>query len=141
MFISSYTIHTHFPTPLSNPYLSQPSTYFTLFHTLCVTHILYTHISYPHAHTHFFCHPSLSTPPCTQPSLSSHSSYSTPTSPFLLYLMSIQPPRGLSEIHQGPKTVRVQTKVVLCLFSEGDVNSISELNSAKRWLSGPRVFF
>lgn len=103
MFISSYTIHTHFPTPLSNPHLSQPSTYFTLFHTLCVTHILYTHISYPHAHTHFFCHPSLSTPPCTQPSLSSHSSYSTPTSPFLLYLMSIQPPRGLSEIHQGPK--------------------------------------
>ncbi|KAE8686089.1 Auxin transport protein BIG [Hibiscus syriacus] len=34
-----------------------------------------------------------------------------------------------NNIHQGPKTARVQTRAALCAFSEGDVNAVSELNS------------
>ncbi|KAJ4973760.1 hypothetical protein NE237_006934 [Protea cynaroides] len=34
-----------------------------------------------------------------------------------------------NNIHQGPKTARVQARAVLCAFSEGDMNAVSELNS------------
>ncbi|XP_050227128.1 auxin transport protein BIG [Mercurialis annua] len=34
-----------------------------------------------------------------------------------------------NNIHQGPKTARVQARAVLCAFSEGDVNAVTELNS------------
>ncbi|PON82110.1 E3 ubiquitin ligase, UBR [Trema orientale] len=34
-----------------------------------------------------------------------------------------------NNIHQGPKTARIQARAVLCAFSEGDVNAVSELNS------------
>ncbi|XP_042518404.1 auxin transport protein BIG isoform X2 [Macadamia integrifolia] len=34
-----------------------------------------------------------------------------------------------NNIHQGPKTARVQARAVLCAFSEGDTNAVSELNS------------
>ncbi|KAK8717695.1 hypothetical protein V6N13_044953 [Hibiscus sabdariffa] len=38
---------------------------------------------------------------------------------------------GLFEnnIHQGPKTARVQARAALCAFSEGDINAVSVLNS------------
>ncbi|XP_058115199.1 auxin transport protein BIG [Magnolia sinica] len=34
-----------------------------------------------------------------------------------------------NNIHQGPKTARVQARAVLCAFSEGDTNAVAELNS------------
>ncbi|KAJ9147476.1 hypothetical protein P3X46_029633 [Hevea brasiliensis] len=34
-----------------------------------------------------------------------------------------------NNIHQGPKTTRVQSRAVLCAFSEGDITAITELNS------------
>jgi E3 ubiquitin-protein ligase UBR4 len=34
-----------------------------------------------------------------------------------------------NNIHQGPKTARVQARSALCAFSEGDVNAVAELNS------------
>ncbi|KAL5582074.1 hypothetical protein UlMin_014516 [Ulmus minor] len=34
-----------------------------------------------------------------------------------------------NNIHQGPKTARIQARAVLCAFSEGDVNAVTELNS------------
>ncbi|KAL2499836.1 Auxin transport protein BIG [Abeliophyllum distichum] len=34
-----------------------------------------------------------------------------------------------NNIHQGPKTARVQARAALCAFSEGDVNAVAELNS------------
>ncbi|KAJ6679150.1 DNA LIGASE 4 [Salix purpurea] len=34
-----------------------------------------------------------------------------------------------NNIHQGPKAARVQARVVLCAFSEGDINTVTELNS------------
>ncbi|XP_008230303.1 PREDICTED: auxin transport protein BIG [Prunus mume] len=34
-----------------------------------------------------------------------------------------------NNIHQGPKTARVQARTVLCAFSEGDINAVTELNS------------
>lgn len=34
-----------------------------------------------------------------------------------------------NNIHQGPKTTRVQARAVLCALSEGDINAITELNS------------
>ncbi|KAB2075053.1 hypothetical protein ES319_A07G193500v1 [Gossypium barbadense] len=34
-----------------------------------------------------------------------------------------------NNIHQGPKTARVQARAALCAFSEGDINAVSELNS------------
>ncbi|XP_010261103.1 PREDICTED: auxin transport protein BIG isoform X2 [Nelumbo nucifera] len=34
-----------------------------------------------------------------------------------------------NNIHQGPKTARVQARTVLCAFSEGDINAVAELNS------------
>ncbi|GAB2300127.1 hypothetical protein Dimus_038603 [Dionaea muscipula] len=34
-----------------------------------------------------------------------------------------------NNIHQGPKSARVQARTVLCAFSEGDVNAVSELNN------------
>lgn len=34
-----------------------------------------------------------------------------------------------NNIHQGPKTARIQARAVLCAFSEGDINAVSELNS------------
>ncbi|KAL7101089.1 hypothetical protein ACP275_08G035100 [Erythranthe tilingii] len=34
-----------------------------------------------------------------------------------------------NNIHQGPKTARVQARAALCAFSEADVNAVSELNS------------
>ncbi|XP_020540052.1 auxin transport protein BIG isoform X2 [Jatropha curcas] len=34
-----------------------------------------------------------------------------------------------NNIHQGPKTARVQARAVLCAFSEGDINAVTELNS------------
>ncbi|XP_023737665.1 auxin transport protein BIG [Lactuca sativa] len=33
-----------------------------------------------------------------------------------------------NNIHQGPKTARVQARAALCAFSEGDKNAVSELN-------------
>ncbi|KAF3945345.1 hypothetical protein CMV_028261 [Castanea mollissima] len=33
-----------------------------------------------------------------------------------------------NNIHQGPKTARVQARAVLCAFSEGDVSAVTELN-------------
>lgn len=33
-----------------------------------------------------------------------------------------------NNIHQGPKTARVQARMVLCAFSEGDSNAVTELN-------------
>ncbi|GAV60100.1 ZZ domain-containing protein/E3_UbLigase_R4 domain-containing protein [Cephalotus follicularis] len=33
-----------------------------------------------------------------------------------------------NNIHQGPKTGRVQARAVLCAFSEGDINAVTELN-------------
>ncbi|KAA8547874.1 hypothetical protein F0562_004303 [Nyssa sinensis] len=34
-----------------------------------------------------------------------------------------------NNIHQGPKTARVQARAVLCAFSEGEMNAVVELNS------------
>ncbi|KAI3784947.1 hypothetical protein L1987_44055 [Smallanthus sonchifolius] len=34
-----------------------------------------------------------------------------------------------NNIHQGPKTARVQARAALCAFSEGDKNAVSELNA------------
>ncbi|KAI3452175.1 hypothetical protein Pfo_008840 [Paulownia fortunei] len=34
-----------------------------------------------------------------------------------------------NNIHQGPKTARVQARAALCAFSEADVNAVAELNS------------
>lgn len=34
-----------------------------------------------------------------------------------------------NNIHQGPKAARVQARAVLCAFSEGDINAVTELNS------------
>ncbi|XP_077214481.1 auxin transport protein (BIG) [Tasmannia lanceolata] len=34
-----------------------------------------------------------------------------------------------NNIHQGPKTARIQARSVLCAFSEGDTNAVAELNS------------
>ncbi|KAL9261274.1 Auxin transport protein BIG-like protein, partial [Drosera capensis] len=34
-----------------------------------------------------------------------------------------------NNIHQGPKSARVQARAVLCAFSEGDSNAVSELNN------------
>ncbi|XXG55217.1 hypothetical protein AAC387_Pa03g2931 [Persea americana] len=34
-----------------------------------------------------------------------------------------------NNIHQGPKTARIQARAVLCAFSEGDANAVAELNS------------
>ncbi|XP_057963954.1 auxin transport protein BIG isoform X2 [Malania oleifera] len=34
-----------------------------------------------------------------------------------------------NNIHQGPKTARIQARAALCAFSEGDVNAVTELNS------------
>lgn len=34
-----------------------------------------------------------------------------------------------NNIHQGPKTARVQARAVLSAFSEGDINAVTELNS------------
>ncbi|PHU27450.1 Auxin transport protein BIG [Capsicum chinense] len=34
-----------------------------------------------------------------------------------------------NNIHQGPKTARVQARGALCAFSEGDTNAVAELNS------------
>lgn len=34
-----------------------------------------------------------------------------------------------NNIHQGPKTARVQARGALCAFSEGDINAVAELNS------------
>lgn len=34
-----------------------------------------------------------------------------------------------NNIHQGPKTARIQARAVLCAFSEGDINAVTELNS------------
>ncbi|KAL0540634.1 hypothetical protein IC582_020643 [Cucumis melo] len=34
-----------------------------------------------------------------------------------------------NNIHQGPKTARIQARAVLCSFSEGDVNAVSGLNN------------
>ncbi|KAI5665767.1 hypothetical protein M9H77_15620 [Catharanthus roseus] len=34
-----------------------------------------------------------------------------------------------NNIHQGPKTARVQARAALCAFSEGDINAVVELNS------------
>ncbi|EEF36461.1 ubiquitin-protein ligase, putative [Ricinus communis] len=34
-----------------------------------------------------------------------------------------------NNIHQGPKTARVQARTVLCSFSEGDINAVTELNN------------
>ncbi|EOY03818.1 Auxin transport protein (BIG) isoform 1 [Theobroma cacao] len=34
-----------------------------------------------------------------------------------------------NNIHQGPKTARVQARAALCAFSEGDINAVAELNS------------
>nr|XP_011467865.1 PREDICTED: auxin transport protein BIG [Fragaria vesca subsp. vesca] len=34
-----------------------------------------------------------------------------------------------NNIHQGPKTARVQARAVLCAFSESDMNAVTELNS------------
>ncbi|KAI3669933.1 hypothetical protein L6452_41423 [Arctium lappa] len=34
-----------------------------------------------------------------------------------------------NNIHQGPKTARVQARAALCAFSEGDRNAVSELNA------------
>lgn len=34
-----------------------------------------------------------------------------------------------NNIHQGPKASRIQARSVLCAFSEGDMNAVSELNS------------
>lgn len=34
-----------------------------------------------------------------------------------------------NNIHQGPKSARVQARAVLCAFSEGDSNAVAELNS------------
>lgn len=34
-----------------------------------------------------------------------------------------------NNIHQGPKTARVQARAALCAFSEGDVSAVAELNS------------
>lgn len=34
-----------------------------------------------------------------------------------------------NNIHQGPKTARVQARGALCAFSEGDANAVAELNS------------
>ncbi|KAF3783370.1 Auxin transport protein [Nymphaea thermarum] len=34
-----------------------------------------------------------------------------------------------NNIHQGPKAARVQARAVLCAFSEGDMNAVTELNS------------
>ncbi|GMH20638.1 hypothetical protein Nepgr_022479 [Nepenthes gracilis] len=34
-----------------------------------------------------------------------------------------------NNIHQGPKSARVQARAVLCAFSEGDMNAVSELNN------------
>ncbi|GLT56357.1 hypothetical protein SLA2020_294010 [Shorea laevis] len=33
-----------------------------------------------------------------------------------------------NNIHQGPKTARVQARAALCAFSEGDINAVTELN-------------
>lgn len=33
-----------------------------------------------------------------------------------------------NNIHQGPKSARVQARAVLCAFSEGDINAVTELN-------------
>ncbi|KAL6961117.1 RING-type E3 ubiquitin transferase [Sarracenia purpurea var. burkii] len=34
-----------------------------------------------------------------------------------------------NNIHQGPKTARVQARAALCAFSEGDLNAVTELNN------------
>ncbi|RZC70316.1 hypothetical protein C5167_033447 [Papaver somniferum] len=34
-----------------------------------------------------------------------------------------------NNIHQGPKTARIQARAVLCAFSEGDMNAVVEVNS------------
>lgn len=34
-----------------------------------------------------------------------------------------------NDIHQGPKTARVQSRAALCAFSEGDMSAVAELNS------------
>lgn len=34
-----------------------------------------------------------------------------------------------NNMHQGPKTARVQARAALCAFSEGDANAVAELNS------------
>ncbi|XP_059670492.1 auxin transport protein BIG [Cornus florida] len=34
-----------------------------------------------------------------------------------------------NNIHQGPKTARVQARAALCAFSEGEMNAVAELNS------------
>ncbi|KAF7130273.1 hypothetical protein RHSIM_Rhsim10G0059600 [Rhododendron simsii] len=34
-----------------------------------------------------------------------------------------------NNIHQGPKTARVQARAALCAFSEGDIDAVAELNS------------
>ncbi|KAI8555504.1 hypothetical protein RHMOL_Rhmol05G0178200 [Rhododendron molle] len=34
-----------------------------------------------------------------------------------------------NNIHQGPKTARVQARAALCAFSEGDIDLVAELNS------------
>ncbi|WCJ25516.1 auxin transport protein (BIG) [Euphorbia peplus] len=34
-----------------------------------------------------------------------------------------------NNIHQGPKTARVQARAVLCALSEGDINAVTELNT------------
>ncbi|KAF9624456.1 hypothetical protein IFM89_011464 [Coptis chinensis] len=34
-----------------------------------------------------------------------------------------------NNIHQGPKSARVQARAVLCAFSEGDLNAVTELNN------------
>ncbi|KAL0332158.1 UNVERIFIED_CONTAM: Auxin transport protein BIG [Sesamum calycinum] len=34
-----------------------------------------------------------------------------------------------NNIHQGPKTARVQARAALCAFSEGDASAVAELNS------------
>lgn len=34
-----------------------------------------------------------------------------------------------NNIHQGPKTARIQARAALCAFSEGDMNAVVELNS------------
>ncbi|KAK9116429.1 hypothetical protein Sjap_015376 [Stephania japonica] len=52
-----------------------------------------------------------------------------PNSKKQLVAAGILPELFENNIHQGPKNARVQARAVLCSFSEGDLNAVSELNS------------
>ncbi|KAJ4833094.1 hypothetical protein Tsubulata_001074 [Turnera subulata] len=52
-----------------------------------------------------------------------------PNSRKQLVAAGILPELFENNMHQGPKTARVQARAVLCAFSEGDISAVTELNS------------